>query len=418
MKKLIALLLALVMVIGLVACGAKEEAAAPAAPEAAPAATEAAKEEAPAEEAAPEAGAILTEEEAAEARDAGTLVGDPYAGYDYNEGTATWYYSNYPNYKDFKEDGKVKVAFVCKFSGAWFTPKANSLGETVQAAGYEYLFVDANSDEQAWIDGVENVINQDFDVVVLTPPNTALLADAIAMLQDAGMAYLTTDDPGPDVDGFYAPHYGLDDYYLYNECAKAAAERMQTNGFMDVIADDWSNFKLIIMDSPSVEAIHKRDQGVEDAFRAAFPDMPDDAVVWLDCGAGLQADINNKLAPALNLYGADTDKWVFASGTGSSTIAAAQILKEYGMKAEDFILIDTCGAPDSCQLMLTDDYAASYMLVGLASAPSGVGMGELIIDLVENGTPIPCMTPYDLIIVDKDSAQAFTEAYYPDALAS
>ena len=42
MKKIIALLLALVMVIGLVACGAKEEAAAPAATEAAPAATEAA----------------------------------------------------------------------------------------------------------------------------------------------------------------------------------------------------------------------------------------------------------------------------------------------------------------------------------------------------------------------------------------
>ena len=51
MKKLIALLLALVMVVGLVACGAKEEAAAPAAKEEAPAATEAAKEEAAAPEA-------------------------------------------------------------------------------------------------------------------------------------------------------------------------------------------------------------------------------------------------------------------------------------------------------------------------------------------------------------------------------
>ena len=51
MKKLIAMLLALVMVVGLVACGAKEEAAAPAAKEEAPAATEAAKEEAAAPEA-------------------------------------------------------------------------------------------------------------------------------------------------------------------------------------------------------------------------------------------------------------------------------------------------------------------------------------------------------------------------------
>ena len=56
MKKLIALLLALVMVVGLVACGAKQEAAAPAATEAAPAATEAAKEEAAAPE---EAGSKL-----------------------------------------------------------------------------------------------------------------------------------------------------------------------------------------------------------------------------------------------------------------------------------------------------------------------------------------------------------------------
>ena len=415
MKKLIALLLALVMVIGMVACGAKQEAA-----PAAPAATEAApKEEAPKAEAeAPADGGILTEEEAAEARDAGTLVGDDYAGYNYYEGTDTWYYSNYPNYKDFKADGKVKVAFVCKFSGAWFTPKANSLGETVQEAGYEYLFVDANSDEQAWIDGVENIINQDYDAVVLTPPNTALLADAIAMLQEAGIAYLTTDDPGPDVDGFYAPHYGLDDYYLYNECAKVVAQRMKDTGFVDSIADDWSNFKLVIMDSPSVEAIHKRDVGVEDAFKEAFPDLPDSSIIWLDCGAGLAADISSKLAPTLNKEGASTEKWVFASGTGSSTVAAKQVLEEYGLKAEDFYLIDTAGSGDACQIMLTSEYAKSYVLVGLCSAPSGVGMGKLIIDLVENGTPIPAMTPYDLIIVDEASALEFTETYYPEALVS
>ena len=37
---------------------------------------------------------------------------------------------------------------------------------------------------------------------------------------------------------------------------------------------------------------------------------------------------------------------------------------------------------------------------------------------VLNGTPIPCMTPYDLIIVDKDSALEFAEAYYPAAIVS
>ena len=408
MKKLIALLLSLVMVVGLVACGAKEEAAAPAA-------TEAAKEEAAAPEAAPADG-ILSEEDAAAARDAGTLVGDDYAGYNYYAGSDTWYYSNYPNYKDFKADGKVKVAFVCKFTSSWFATKAATLGETVEAAGYEYQYIDANSDEQAWIDGVENIINQDFDAVVLTPPNTTLLADAIAMLQEAGIAYLTTDDPGPDAYGFYAPHYGLDDYYLYYECSKDVVQKMKDSGFMDDIAADWSNFKLVLMDSPAVEAIHKRDQAVEDVFKEAFPDLPDSSIIWLDCGAGLQDDINGKLPPTLNREGETTDKWVFASGTGSNIFATPQILKEFGIDPEDCYIMDCCGDDAGCQMMLTSEYAASGVMIGLCSGPSGVGMGNIIIDLVENGTPIPCMSPYDLIIVDKDTVQDFAETYFPNAI--
>ena len=64
----------------------------------------------------------LSEEEAAVLRDTGTLQADPLTGYDYSDATGIWYYSNYPNYKDFNADGKIKVAFVCKFSGSWFTP--------------------------------------------------------------------------------------------------------------------------------------------------------------------------------------------------------------------------------------------------------------------------------------------------------
>ena len=41
-------------------------------------------------------------------------------------------------------------------------------------------------------------------------------------------------------------------------------------------------------------------------------------------------------------------------------------------------------------------------------------MGNIIIDLVENGTPIPGFTGYDLNVVDKDTAQQF----YNDVYAS
>lgn len=403
MKKLIALLLTLVMVIGLVACGGNEK----------PAATKPVAD-APATEPAadtPEDADILSEEDAAAARDAGNLVGDAAAGYDYSDSTGLWYYSNYPGYKDFNADGKIKVAFVCKFSGSWFTPKANSLGETVEAAGYEYLYIDANSDEQAWLDGVQSIINQDFDVVVLTPVNTALLPDAIQTLQDAGIAYLTTDDPGADIHGFYAPHYGLDDYYLFNEVGKLAAQKMADENFLEGVADDYSNLMFIIMDSPSVEAIHKRSQGVYDALLAAYPDIPESQILWVDCGAGLSDDVSTKMASVFQTYKGTTDKWILASGTGSAVHGVGTLLGENNLSPEDVILIETIADTSVADFVKSSKYGECCLLVGLASAPSGVGMGKLIIDLVENGTPIPCFTGYELLPVDKSNVDEFVSKY-------
>ena len=52
------------------------------------------------------------------------------------------------------------------------------------------------------------------------------------------------------------------------------------------------------------------------------------------------------------------------------------------------------------------------VLCGLVSAPSGVGMGKIIIDLVENSTPIPCFTGYDLIVVDQNTVADFASTYF------
>lgn len=408
MKKLLALLLAILVATSLVACNNT------------PAETTGTNNpvvstdpltDNPEQDTPADVDAVLTEEEAAAARDAGTLTGDAYAGYDYSDSTGLWYYSNYPNYKDFNADGKIKVAYVCKYCDTWFTPKDRTLGETVKAAGYEYLFIDANSDEQQWLDGVQNAINQDFDIVVLTPVNTALLPDAITMLQEAGIAYMTADDPGADNYDFYVPHYGLDDKYLYYELGKAAADKMVKENFFDGVAEDYSNFKFIILDSPAIEAIHDRNLGVEQAILETYPDIPESSIVWVDCGGGLIDDVSTKLSSVLQANLATTDKWVFASGTGNAILGSFTLLEENGIKAEDFIMIEAINDMAIGELMLVHEYASSCVLVGLASAPSGVGMGKLIIDLVENGTPIPCFTGYELIVVDKESAPDFIEQY-------
>lgn len=395
MKKLIALLLASLLLLSLAACAAQTEPA-QSTPTDTTTTADTSDTASSTQTAAPSGD--MTEEDAEAARDAGTLASDPQTGYEYSENTATWYYSNYPNYKDFKADGVVKVAFVCKFSGAWFTPKADSLGETVKGAGYEYLYIDANSDEQAWLDGIQNIINQDFDVVVMTPVNTALLPDAIQMLQDAGIAYLTTDDPGPDAYGFYSPHYGLDDYYLHNELGKLAAQAMTDRNFMDGVNDDYSNFLFVIEDSPAVESIHKRNVGFYDGIKEAYPDIPDDRVIWLDCGTSLSDEVMEKFSSTLQANMGTVDKWIVSAGGADSVVPTITLFQEQGVDLNNVIMADCFSTANPFEMMMKDPAVANCCFgAALASAPSGVGMGNIIIDLVENGTPIPGFTGYAFI---------------------
>ena len=411
MKKVIALLLAVLMLVSLMACSGKTaETPAPAeTTEASDAPATTTETPAPSEDAS----GVMSEEDAAAARDAGTLASDAKTGYEHSDSTGNWYYSNYPNYKDFKADGVVKVAFVCKFSGAWFTPKQEALGETVKGAGYEYLYIDANSDEQAWLDGIQNIINQDFDVVVMTPVNTALLPDAVAMLQEAGIAYLTTDDPGPDAYGFYSPHYGLDDYYLHNELGKLVASTMQERNFMDGVADDYSNFLFVLQDSPSVEAIHLRNVGFYDAIMAAYPDIPEDRIVWLDCGGSLSDEVMEKFSSTLQANVGTVDKWLISAGGADSVVPSITLFKEQGVSLDNVIVADCYSTPNPFELMMDDPAVANCCFgAGLASATSGVGMGEIIIDLVENGTPIPCFTGYAFMPITAETMNDFYETYY------
>jgi ABC-type sugar transport system substrate-binding protein len=379
-----------------------------------PAQEEPAKEE-PAKE-APETPAetVMTEEDAAKARDAGTLVSDPATGFEKSDATGYWYYSNYPNYKDFAADGKFKVAFVCKFSGAWFTPKNNACKDTCDKYGYEFLFIDANSDEQAWLDGIDNIINQDFDAVIMTPVNTTLLPEAVAKLQEAGIAYLTTDDPGADANGFYSPHYGLYDWWLHNELGKVMCEDMKADGFMDNVAPDYSNFLFVLQDSPAVEAIHNRNQGTYDAVMAAYPDIPEDRIVWLDCGGSLAEEHLEKFSSTLQANKDTVDYWLISGGGASATVPTMTLLKEAGIDIANNVRMSECFSTADPMIMMMEDpaVAAANYGVGLVPYPSGVGMIELFRELFENGTPLPAFTGYALNVVKDDTVEEFYNTYY------
>lgn len=401
MKKWIALLLALCMVLALAACGG-EEASSDTFSTTSKSSGSGIASEKVVEDA-------IDEETAWEMAEAGTLVSDALTGYEQGGSNQKWYYSNYPFYKDFYEDEEIKIAFICKFSGAWFTPKQQTMAETLEAAGYTFQFFDCNSDTQLFMDYVQNAINQEFDVVVLTPPNTTLLAEAISLLQDAGIAYMTTDDPGPDNYGFYAPHYGLDDYNLHYALGEACAETLLSNGWMDDVADDFSNFEFLVCDSPTVESVHYRNVGFCDAITEKLQ-VPEDRIVWLDISAG--DALQTKFGATLQNDSMKVSKWIVSNGGGGAAMAIP-VAQELGMNMKNIIWAD-CFSDDSMMTLMMEDDTLLHTCfgVGLASHSSGQGIAEVIIDLIENGTPLPCFITYDLNVVDANTVVDFYNANY------
>ena len=162
MKKLIAMLLALTMVLALAACGASEPA--PAATEATPAATEAAPA---ATEAAPApADKVIT-------------VGFAQVGHE-----SDWRTANTKNYQDV------------------FSPEN----------GYDLMFVDCDNDNAVQIEAVRTSIQQGVDYIILAPIQSAGWESVLQEAKDAGIPVIVADRQVDADASMYDAFIGTDCY--------------------------------------------------------------------------------------------------------------------------------------------------------------------------------------------------------------
>ncbi|NLM44103.1 MAG: hypothetical protein GX201_08850, partial [Clostridiales bacterium] len=181
-------------------------------------------------------------------------------------------------------------------------------------------------------------------------------------------------------------------------------------------APDYSNFLFVIQDSPAVESIHNRNLGAHDALREEFPDIPEDRIIWLDCGRSGPEEHLEKFSSVLQAHKDSVDYWLISGGGASATVPTMTLLKEANIDIRNNVrMIECYSTPDPYLLMLEDpDVAKANYGVGLVPYPSGVGMIEILRDLFENGTPIPAFTGYELNIIKEDTVEEFYNTYIAD----
>jgi len=223
MKKLLALLLALVMVVGLVACGNND----------APAA-EAPKADAPAAD-APAADAPAADAPAAEK--------------------------------------KVKVGLI-SFNEATESSAliANGVREAAEKYGVELVTADINGDQSQVIKNVDLLIQQEVDAIIDATWNADVGATAAQKCRDAGVILIACDCLYDDVTHMV----GADNYTAGQVIGAYMADYVKANWNGEV------DYLVIVNEEAAGETTQLRMGGGIDAMRDAGIDLPEDKIFWFD----------------------------------------------------------------------------------------------------------------------------------------
>ena len=223
MKKLLALLLALVMVVGLVACGAAD---------------------APAAE-APKADAPVADAPAADAPAADAPAADK----------------------------KVKVGLI-SFNEATESSAliANGVREAAEKYGVELVTADINGDQSQVIKNVDLLIQQEVDAIIDATWNADVGATAAQKCRDAGVILIACDCLYDDVTHMV----GADNYTAGQVIGAYMADYVKANWNGEV------DYLVIVNEEAAGETTQLRMGGGIDALKAAGIDIPDDKIFWFD----------------------------------------------------------------------------------------------------------------------------------------
>lgn len=174
------------------------------------------------------------------------------------------------------EEGFV-VAYVCKdLSQEWFIVEADAIDTYCREMGAsDVIFVDCEYDEEKYIDGVQNMVGQGVDLLIVCPPDQNLSQRTVEMCSDAGIPVIAVDDPLADENGILiAPAVQLSAYNVGVSMGEWLANYCTENDYASKVDET----AVLCLAADTVSSCVPRTDGQIDSFQAAFPALADKVI--------------------------------------------------------------------------------------------------------------------------------------------
>lgn len=351
MKKTVSLLMALTMTAALTGCATKAEA--PAATTAAPAATTAATTAAPAADATTAAPA--------------------------------------------KTDEKLVVYGIYKAGDqTWFIDEGVAAQKAVEAAGGEFIFVDAKMSPEEYLKAIDNAIANKASGVVTCIPDQTMSQAAIDKLAEANIPVVAADDALQDASGNkLAPWVGINGYVIGEANGQWLADYAKEN---DMLTDPEVGLLLMTMDT--VSSCVPRAEGEYDKFTELCPEFDKAKIYRADYDG--TTDKGNTAATAVITAHPEIKKWLVTGANEEGCVGAARALESAGLDKDACVV--GLGA-----YMAKDEFkkeSGSCMKASAYFPADAVGAGSVtvLLDMIA-GKEVPMETAVDAVVVTKETYQ-------------
>ncbi len=295
-----------------------------------------------------------------------------------------------------EEEGKLKFAYVSKMlTHPWFIEEEKGIKARVEKLGLDYVGVDANLDDEALMQAVDNVIGQGADALMIVVTQQSLGPAVVDKAREVGIPIITIDDTIMDSDGNPIPHVGLPTVETGIMGGHALAKLAKERNFFA----PGNVVKVMQIDMSFLSVVHDRTVGYKQALMEDLPLKDEDFIVQ-DSKTGMFEE-NLPVASAILNANPDVTHWIVTGINDDGAIAPLRIFEENGFPLENVL---ACGLGG--YIMSYEEFQKShnsYIVTKLRPFAEGEAAVQILYDYITEGKKMPKETLVPGVIVTKEN---------------
>lgn len=224
------------------------------------------------------------------------------------------------------KSGKLKVYGIYKAGDqTWFIDEGAAAKRAVEAAGGEFIFVDAKMSPEEYLKAVDNAIANNASGVVTCIPDQTMSQSVVDKLTAAKIPVIAADDALQDGSGKkIAPWVGIDAYAIGQTNGKWLADYAKKNSL-----DSKADVGVLIMTMDTVSSCVPRAKGEYDAFTKELPSFDTKKIVKADYDG--TTDKGNTAAAAVFTAHPEIKTWLVTGANEEGTVGACRALESAGL---------------------------------------------------------------------------------------